>query len=361
MAPIPRYNHTGIALVAIGASGGLLAMLAVALRLWARRIQKMSLDASDYTCIAALFVALILLGSTVNTVVQGLGLPIQDVTPKQISELAKGMLVGIYTWTTSNTLVRVSMILLYLRVFPSRRFKILCYAFLGINVAYLFANWIGAALICRPFAYNWDQSIAGGHCGDRQRFYIWTGLQNLVQDVVLIAMPMPLLWNLRLPLSKKISLTFVFAMGSGICVITLIRVIDTTKADLQDVTHDYASVGILSVLEPLLGIVNCSLPLLRPIIPRVAELVGPRKTLSNQSKGSYTYGLSIGSRRTRARTLDVYPLDTVATLYENLETQGDGAKPVSDSDSLKELVTGEGVPKRIVVRTDWDVDYDTAR
>ncbi|KAF2820522.1 hypothetical protein CC86DRAFT_304727 [Ophiobolus disseminans] len=174
------------------------------------------------------------------------------------------MLVGIYTWTTSTTLFRISMSLLYLLIFPSRKFVITCYAFIGINTAYFFANRLGTALVCQPFAYNWDQTVAGGHCGDRQRFYLWNSVQNLVQDIFLIIMPMLFLWSLSLPWAKKLSLTFVFAMGSGICVITLIRVIEVAKANLQDITHDYASVGILSVLEPLLGIVNCILPYYRP-------------------------------------------------------------------------------------------------
>ncbi|KAF1964405.1 hypothetical protein BU23DRAFT_631876 [Bimuria novae-zelandiae CBS 107.79] len=196
----------------------------------------------------------------------------------------------------------------------------------GINIAYLFANWLGAALVCQPFTYNWDQTIVGGHCGDRQRFYLWNSAQNLVQDIVLIIMPMPLLWNLHLPWLKKLSLTFIFAMGSGICVITLIRVIEVAKADLQDITHDYASVGILSVLEPLLGIVNCSLPLLRPVVPHLAELARFRRTSTDETKGSYTYGLSIGSRRTHSKMPDAYPLDTIVTTNGGFYTEAERSK-----------------------------------
>lgn len=107
------------------------------------------------------------------------------------------------------------MILLYLRLFPTRIFTWLCWAFLVENVACAIATYVAACLICEPFAYNWDRTIINGHCGDQQKFYLWCGIQNLLSDVITIIMPVPLLWNLHLPRIKKISLTLVFAMGAG--------------------------------------------------------------------------------------------------------------------------------------------------
>lgn len=107
------------------------------------------------------------------------------------------------------------MILLYIRLFPTRRFVIICWIFLIENVLCWIASYAAVSLICQPFAYNWDHTIPGGHCGNQQRLYIWNGIQNLLHDIITIVLPMPLLWNLHLPWSKKISLTLIFAMGSA--------------------------------------------------------------------------------------------------------------------------------------------------
>lgn len=125
----------------------------------------------------------------------------------------KSVLVGLYAWTTSNTLIRISAILLYIRVFPIRKFVILCWMFLGLNIVYALATYIVALLICKPLAYTWDNSIPGGHCGSREKLYLWHGIQNLLHDIILVAMPMPLLWKLHLPTGKKVSLIVIFAMG----------------------------------------------------------------------------------------------------------------------------------------------------
>lgn len=54
MTLIPASNDVGITLVTVGGIVGALAIFFVGLRVWARRIQKTALDASDYTIFAAL-------------------------------------------------------------------------------------------------------------------------------------------------------------------------------------------------------------------------------------------------------------------------------------------------------------------
>lgn len=54
MVLIPQRNSLGIAIISIGAVAGLLAIIAVLLRVWARRIKAVALDASDWTCILGL-------------------------------------------------------------------------------------------------------------------------------------------------------------------------------------------------------------------------------------------------------------------------------------------------------------------
>ncbi|KAF1997766.1 hypothetical protein P154DRAFT_403800, partial [Amniculicola lignicola CBS 123094] len=172
-------------------------------------------------------------------------------------------------WTTSTSLVRISMGLLYIRLFPTRTFIIVCWIFILEHVACILATFIAVPLICQPMAFHWDKTIAGGHCGDLKKFYLWNGLQNLVSDVAIIVLPMSVLWKLQLPWSKRVSLSLVFGVGVVICIITMVRSIELARLSAIENTHDYATIGILSILEPLLGIVNCTLPLLRPIVVKV--------------------------------------------------------------------------------------------
>lgn len=44
---------------------------------------------------------------------------------------------------------------------------------------------IGAGL-CRPFAYNWDKSVAGGKCGQLDPAYISIATLDILGDAMII-------------------------------------------------------------------------------------------------------------------------------------------------------------------------------
>jgi hypothetical protein len=109
-------------------------------------------------------------------------------------------------------------------------------------------------------------------------------------------------------------------MSCRTCVVTLIRVVEFHKGSLHVITDNYAVIGISTILEPLLGIITCSLPFLRPVLSRLRELLGlsPLTGLGSErshQRGRYehqpVYGDSIGSRPHRAHIRDPYPLDTI--------------------------------------------------
>lgn len=62
-----------------------------------------------------------------------------------------------------------------------------------------------------------------------------------------------------------------------ISAITLARTIQTHKGSTQDITQNFISVSLLAMLEPFLGVINCSLPLLRPIGREICGATNARK------------------------------------------------------------------------------------
>lgn len=87
------------------------------------------------------------------------------------------------------------------------------YILLACNVLYLTLLLIIFA-ICTPFAFIWNKTIEGGHCGNQIAGFTATGVINLFLDICIIIQPMPVLWKLRIPLQKKIGLAIMFSVGS---------------------------------------------------------------------------------------------------------------------------------------------------
>ncbi|KAI1759310.1 hypothetical protein GGR53DRAFT_513984 [Hypoxylon sp. FL1150] len=58
----------------------------------------------------------------------------------------------------------------------------------------------------------------------------------------------------------------------SICILSLLRVVYVDRWDLSDATYSVPSSTILTVLEPTLGIVNASLPVIKPALDRIFHL-----------------------------------------------------------------------------------------
>jgi hypothetical protein len=106
------------------------------------------------------------------------------------------------------------MLLLYIRIFPSRRFRIICWIaltlFIGILVSVIFTTF----LICKPLTYSFVPITPGGHCGNLAAFELYTAISSLISDFIVVVLPMPLLWKLQMSNSKKLGLAVVFGMGT---------------------------------------------------------------------------------------------------------------------------------------------------
>lgn len=127
---------------------------------------------------------------------------------------AQALLVGQLLWITAVTLIRASVIFLYILVFCTRPFRIACYAILTVNFLYFTATVLACCLICRPFAYNWNQSIHGT-CGDQKSLDLFIGVFNLLMDITTVALPLPVLWGLQMPTGRKVALSALFSMGTA--------------------------------------------------------------------------------------------------------------------------------------------------
>lgn len=84
-------------------------------------------------------------------------------------------------------------------------------------------------LVCHPVSLLWDKTIVGGRCADIVAAYqIVSGL-NLLLDVIIILLPMPILWNLQMPASKKLAISAIFGFGIIICLVTAFRMVATSQ------------------------------------------------------------------------------------------------------------------------------------
>lgn len=111
------------------------------------------------------------------------------------------------------TTIRVAVILLYMHIFPSRRFRFVCFGVIVLNFLFITSAILAECFICRPLSYRWELTIKDASCGNEQALKMYTASLNLLQDVIVVFLPMPVLWALKMAPHKKLGVSCIFGLG----------------------------------------------------------------------------------------------------------------------------------------------------
>lgn len=67
---------------------------------------------------------------------------------------------------------------------------------------------------CSPVTAAWDKTIVGAKCFVLADFVIGSNVPNIFADAVIIVLPLPLLWSLKLSLVRKLGLIALFLVAA---------------------------------------------------------------------------------------------------------------------------------------------------
>lgn len=141
----------------------------------------------------------------------GVGYPIEE-TILNLEIILKLMVSYALIYTFAISTVKMSVLFFYLRVFVGDRFRLVTKIITGFVGVYTCANILLLFLICRPFAANYDTTI-DGDCGDQPTAFISIGAYNIISDVVILCLPIPMVWRLHAKKEMKVGLTIIFLVG----------------------------------------------------------------------------------------------------------------------------------------------------
>lgn len=144
----------------------------------------------------------------------GLGRPISSLTPSETSTFLRILMATMITYSLTITSVKMSLLLLYRRIFNTRLFKMQS-LIVGIAcIAWLVVEMSLNIFQCVPFTAAFQPAyLFTDHCIDLQAFYWGVTVTNLGLDVVVLLLPMQVVWQLKLPKRQKIILSGIFLLG----------------------------------------------------------------------------------------------------------------------------------------------------
>jgi hypothetical protein len=111
-------------------------------------------------------------------------------------------------------LIKTSICLFYNRIFDFRKFHIASRIVIAIVFAWTSAVIIYAFVTCRPLAFFWNPTIPGGSCISNPVIpYIILGALDVVVDIAILVLPLPMIWKLHVSLADKFALFGIFGAG----------------------------------------------------------------------------------------------------------------------------------------------------
>lgn len=114
----------------------------------------------------------------------------------------------------SINIPKLAILALYRRLFPQKGIRIVISVLVGILIAQTISILVAAFAACIPFAANWDPTVPGAVCINKEALFIWSSFPNILTDVIMLVLPIRIVWNLHVTTRLKVALTFTFMVGS---------------------------------------------------------------------------------------------------------------------------------------------------
>lgn len=122
-----------------------------------------------------------------------------------------------------NTFPKLSILCLYLRIFPGRSTRIVTY----ITMCMVFVVWLGWFILglneCTPVRKQWDRLIPKGHCYNSNHIYRSFAGPNTDPDLLILLIPLPTIWKLEASKWKKLGISILFLMASLGFVVSVVK------------------------------------------------------------------------------------------------------------------------------------------
>lgn len=119
-------------------------------------------------------------------------------------------------YLVSVALLKLSLLALYFRIFPTREFKLATYILSGLIILWCIALNCVAIFQCNPVKKSWLPT-SPGTCIDLKAAFIGNAIPNIITDVVILLLPVRQIWKLQMRPAQRISLIAMFLLG-GLCV-----------------------------------------------------------------------------------------------------------------------------------------------
>ncbi|KAI1073421.1 hypothetical protein F5B20DRAFT_587269 [Whalleya microplaca] len=219
-----------------------------------------------------------------------------DVTPEELQEFSYWFNIVSIHYGITICIGKLAVLWLYRRVFSPQRsslFDIIIVFLIVLLILFYTATTIVKIWECVPRAKIFNPKIEGT-CINTPMLLDVSGMFNTVTDLIVLVLPVKAVWNMKMKLSKKITVVLVFTFGLCAPVFSFVGfLVRLQGSGNPDKTWAQPNIIIWALAELATGVLCVSLPELGPLMKR-RKRRGPSDSIVN---GQYLHDSSGNQRQ----------------------------------------------------------------
>ncbi|MCJ1438481.1 hypothetical protein MMC27_007871 [Xylographa pallens] len=237
----------------------------IAARIWTRAFILKSLGWDDYISLITLSFTIAYSIVLIYATQYGMGSHIWNMDEMLASSYYKWVAIQSTIYVFCLLGYKLVVLFLYLRLFSiDGRVRYATYAVMFWVVGYLLCNFITQVAGCKPISKFWSPATPG-FCYNFIKADLVFGSMNWISDLVIFALPWPVVWKMQLTRREKVGVSLVFMSGAVACIVAVIRYAYMyTDLASYDRTWIAGLTFTWSVLELNTGLICSSAAVLKP-------------------------------------------------------------------------------------------------
>ncbi|RYP05571.1 hypothetical protein DL765_009805 [Monosporascus sp. GIB2] len=259
-----------------------LALVSVALRILARWEKGQKLWWDDYLIIWSMLWNLVVDGFIGGMIHYGMGIHIEQVPTDDVVMQAKFLLVAEILYVFNLVWTKLSILMMFYRIFRFSYFKKAAYAIGAFIVAWVICITFVFIFICVPVQKVWAPDMPG-RCVNQVGTWIANAASTILSDLAILILPMPAIWKLQLRQADRIALSFAFGLGFFVVFASAYRFTVLFSYSALDPSYTLAPTVGWTAIEMSAGIVSACLPTMVPAFKLIGRIIGLRKLMSMSS------------------------------------------------------------------------------
>ncbi|PNY23828.1 Uncharacterized protein TCAP_06229 [Tolypocladium capitatum] len=286
-------------IIAVSVITWTLAFLAVAMRLACRQMKGVRLWWDDWLILASLVPSFALVAGLAGYAVhRGFGRHVWIAPPDAIYALTLGVFIAELGYFVTLACVKWSILAFYWRSFHVRQsIKVPIWILAVVVGLWGLAVFLVTLLQCQPIHAWWDRYDINNplppseyHCDvNPRRFFYGNAIPTIVTNILMLALPVPYIWNLQLPVGQKLALVAIFLVGIFVTVVSVVRLHYLLQSDIKDadITWNFTNMGLWTIVEANIAIVCACLPFLRLIVQKLTNSRHQESSASTTLQSSF--------------------------------------------------------------------------